>query len=158
MAILSFLTSLAGAVMLLLFAVRMVRTGIERSYGATFQRLLTEQRSLVQASFVGVGMAIVLQSSAAVALLTSGFAAGGMLSFASGLAIVLGGDLGSALIIQLLSFRLDWLVPVLLAVGGYLFVKVEAKKARQMGRILMGIAFILISLRFLREADRKSVV
>ncbi|AUQ52853.1 Na/Pi cotransporter family protein [Phaeobacter inhibens] len=152
MAILSFLTSLAGAVMLLLFAVRMVRTGIERSYGATFQRLLTEQRSLVQASFVGVGMAIVLQSSAAVALLTSGFAAGGMLSFASGLAIVLGGDLGSALIIQLLSFRLDWLVPVLLAVGGYLFVKVEAKKARQMGRILMGIAFILISLRFLREA------
>ncbi|MFS4581376.1 Na/Pi cotransporter family protein [Phaeobacter sp. C3_T13_0] len=152
MAILSFLTSLAGAVMLLLFAVRMVRTGIERSYGATFQRLLTGQRSLVQACCVGVGMAIVLQSSAAVALLTSGFAASGLLSFASGLAIVLGGDLGSALIIQLLSFRLDWLVPVLLAVGGYLFVKVEAKKARQMGRILMGVAFILISLRFLREA------
>ena len=152
MAILSFLTSLAGAVMLLLFAVRMVRTGIERSYGATFQRLLTGQRSLVQASTVGIGMAIILQSSAAVALLTSGFAASGLLSFTSGLAIVLGGDLGSALIIQLLSFRLDWLVPVLLAVGGYLFVKTEAKKARQMGRILMGIAFILISLRFLREA------
>jgi phosphate:Na+ symporter len=41
---------------------------------------------------------------------------------------------------------------VLLAIGGYLFVKTEAKKARQLGRILMGVAFILISLRFLREA------
>jgi len=152
MAIVSFLISLAGATMLLLFAVRMVRTGIERSYGASFQRVLTGQRSLTQASMVGLVLAIVLQSSAAVALLTSGFAASGMLSFPIGLAIVLGGDLGSALIIQILSFKLDWLVPMLLALGGYLFVKVEARKARQMGRILMGVAFILISLRFLREA------
>lgn len=138
--------------MLLLFAVRMVRTGIERSYGASFQRLMTGHSSMVQASVVGLSMAVVLQSSAAVALLTSGFAASGLLGFGTGLAIVLGGDLGSALIIQILSFKLDWLVPLLLAIGGWLFVKTEQKKLRQMGRILMGIAFILISLRFLREA------
>ncbi|MDE4175274.1 Na/Pi cotransporter family protein [Phaeobacter sp. PT47_59] len=152
MAILTFLISLAGATMLLLFAVRMVRTGIERSYGASFQRLLTGARSPVQAGAAGVGLALVLQSSTAVALLVTGFAASGYLTFPTGLAIVLGGDLGSALIVQLLSFRLDWLVPVLLAVGGYLFVKTEAKKPRQLGRILLGVAFILISLRFLREA------
>lgn len=152
MAILTFLISLAGATMLLLYAVRMVRTGIERSYGASFQRLLTGRQSHLQAGLMGLILAIVLQSSAAVALLTSGFAASGYLAFPAGLAIVLGGDLGSALIIQILSFKLDWLVPVLLAVGGYLFVKTEAKKARQLGRILMGVAFILISLRFLREA------
>nr|WP_269751783.1 Na/Pi cotransporter family protein [Pseudophaeobacter flagellatus] len=138
--------------MFLLFAVRMVRTGIERSYGASFQRLLTGTGNQLQAGGVGIGLALVLQSSAAVALLTTGFASGGYLAFPTGLAIVLGGDLGSALIIQILSFKLDWLVPVLLAVGGYLFVKTEGKKTRQAGRILMGIAFILISLRFLREA------
>ncbi|UWQ39651.1 Na/Pi cotransporter family protein (plasmid) [Leisingera aquaemixtae] len=152
MAILTFLISLAGATMLLLYAVRMVRTGIERSYGASFQRLLTGRQSHLQAGMMGLTLAIVLQSSAAVALLASGFAASGYLAFPTGLAIVLGGDLGSALIIQILSFKLDWLVPMLLAAGGYLFVKTEAKKARQLGRILMGVAFILISLRFLREA------
>ena len=152
MAILTFLISLAGATMFLLFAVRMVRTGIERSYGASFQRLLTGTGSQLQASGVGLGLALVLQSSAAVTLLATGFASGGYLAFPTGLAIVLGGDLGSALIIQILSFKLDWLVPVLLAVGGYLFVKTDGKKTRQAGRILMGIAFILISLRFLREA------
>lgn len=152
MAILSFLIQLFGAVMLLLFAVRMVRTGIERSYGASFQRMMTSERSMLGTAAAGLGLAVVLQSSAAVALLAAGFAAGGFLSFASGLAIVLGGDLGSALIIQILSFRLDWLVPVLLAIGGWLFVKVENRSWRQAGRILMGIAFILISLRFLREA------
>lgn len=152
MPIVSFLLELTGATMLLLFAVRMVRTGIERSYGASFQRVLTGQRTLAQAGLSGTILAMVLQSSAAVALLTAGFSASGLLGFPTGLAIVLGGDLGSALIIQVLSFRLDWLVPMLLAAGGYLFVKVEARKARQMGRILMGVAFILISLRFLREA------
>lgn len=152
MVILSFLISLAGATMLLLFAVRMVRTGIERSFGASFQRMLTESKSLIGASVTGVTLAVVLQSSAAVALLATGFAASGYLAFPAGLAIVLGGDLGSALIIQVLSFKLDWLVPLLLAVGGWLFVKAEQKRWRQLGRILMGVAFILISLQFLRAA------
>lgn len=49
--------------MLLLFAVRMVRTGIERSYGASFQRVMTGQNSMVQASLVGLSMAVVLQLS-----------------------------------------------------------------------------------------------
>ncbi|MEX1234554.1 MAG: Na/Pi cotransporter family protein [Roseovarius sp.] len=151
MAILSFLISLAGATMLLLFAVRMVRTGIERSFGAQFQRWLTESQSLAGSGATGVMLALILQSSAAVALLASGFAAAGYLAFPAGLAVVLGGDLGSALIIQVLSFRLDWLVPLLLTIGGWLFIKTEGRKWRQAGRILMGIAFILISLQLLRE-------
>ncbi len=152
MAILSVILELAGATMLLLFAVRMVRTGIERSFGSAFQRVITKQKSLVNATMAGLGMAIVLQSSAAVALLTSGFSLGGQLAFAPALAVVLGGDLGSALLIQLLSFKLDWLVPLLLALGGWMFVKNNRRRIRQYGRILMGVAFILISLRFLREA------
>lgn len=152
MAIISFLISLSGATMLLLFAVRMVRTGIERSFGASFQRVLTQTKSLPGSSLTGLALAVVLQSSAAVAILVAGFAASGFLAFPTGLAIVLGGDLGSALIIQVLSFKMDWLVPMLLAVGGWLFVKTEHKNGRQLGRIIMGVAFILISLQFLREA------
>ena len=152
MAIMSFLVGLAGATMLLLFAVRMVRTGIERSFGASFQRVLTQNTNLVRSSLTGMVLAMVLQSSAAVALLASGFLASGYLTFSSGLAVVLGGDLGSALVIQILSFKMDWLIPMLLAIGGWLFVTTEHKKGRQLGRILMGVAFILISLQFLRDA------
>ena len=152
MAILSFLINLAGATMLLLFAVRMVRTGIERSFGASFQRVITGQKNLLGAAASGMGLAVVLQSSAAVALLAAGFSASGALGFESGLAVILGGDLGSALVIQVLSFRLAWLIPLLLTVGGGMFVKSSQRRIRQYGRILMGVAFILISLQFLREA------
>ena len=151
MTIIIFLTQLAGAVMLLLYAVRMVRTGIERAFGPSFRRVVTTTTNPFQAALTGVVMAIILQSSAAVALLVAGFSSTGALGFGAGLSIVLGGDLGSALLIQVLSFKLDWLVPVLLALGGGLFIKSDRRKARQAGRILLGIAFILISLRFLRE-------
>ena len=151
MIIISFLFQLFGATMLLLFAVRMVRTGIERAFGASFRRLLTANRSPMNLAPVGIGLAIVLQSSAAVTLLVAGFAGSGALGFAPGLAIVLGGDLGSALIIQVLSLKLDWLVPVLLTVGGIFFLKTERRSLRQTGRIILGVAFILLSLQLLRE-------
>lgn len=151
MTILSFLTQLAGATMLLLFAVRMVRTGIERAFGASFHRVMTKTQNPMKAAGTGLVLAVILQSSAAVALLVAGFAGTETITFAAGLAVVLGADLGSALLIQVLSFKLDWLVPILLALGGGFFIKSEGRKFKQAGRIILGIAFILISLRFLRE-------
>ena len=140
-----------GATMLLLYAVRMVRTGIERAFGSSFKRLVTQTSNPLSSAATGLALAVVLQSSAAVALLVAGFASTNTISFAAGLAVVLGADLGSALLIQVLSFKLEWLTPVLLALGGGLFIKSTGRKMKQAGRIILGITFILISLRFLRE-------
>lgn len=138
--------------MLLLYSVRLVRTGIERAHGASFQRVLRGQKRLTGAAASGLTLAVIMQSSAAVALLAAGFAASDFLSFSMALAIVLGGDLGSALIVQILSFPMGWIVAPLLAVGGWLVVKSENRRFRQYGRIVMGIALILVSLGLLREA------
>ena len=152
MTILNVLMHIAGATMLLLFAVRMVRTGIERSCGAHFRAMMTRHRSRLRSGMIGVIMAMVLQSSSAVALLAAGFASTGLLSFGAGLAILLGADLGSAIVVRILSFRLEWLIPLLLMVGGGLFINSGMRDRRQAGRVLMGIAFILIALQFLRAA------
>lgn len=152
MQILIFLLHLSGAVLLLLFAVRMVRTGIERAFGPRLHRAIGRPRGTITMMASGLLMAMVLQSSAAVTLLVAGFAGTGGLTFASGLALVLGGDLGSALLIMLLSFPLQELVPALLAIGGLLFLKSQTRNWKQVGRILVGVALILIALRYLREA------
>jgi len=153
MTTLIFLLDLAGATFLLLYAVRMVQTGIERALGPSFRRIITARRdSRVQTAAAGVLLAIILQSATAAALLASGFAATALLGFTGAVAVVLGADVGSALVIQILSFRPEWLIPGLLFAGGYLFLKIEARSLRQLGRILLGIAFILLSLRFISEA------
>ncbi len=153
MSTLIFLLNLTGATMLLLFAVRMVQTGIERSMGASFKRIITARKdSRVRTAMAGILLAIILQSATAAALLASGFTASGLLSFAGALSVVLGADFGSALVIQILSFDLHWMVPALLAVGGYLFLKAFSQTQRQIGRMLLGIAFILLALRLIGEA------
>ncbi|WP_142632940.1 Na/Pi cotransporter family protein [Ruegeria faecimaris] len=152
MAIAGFLIEIFAATMLLLFAVRLVRTGIERRFGALFQSLLTRHSNSFVAGGAGMVLATILQSSAAVAVLLTGFAAAGMVSFGIALAGVLGADLGSALVIQILSYDLGWLQPVLLALGGWLYLKSDRANVRLMGRIVLGVAFILVSLQFLRDA------
>ena len=123
MAIVEFLLNLSGAVFLLLFAVRQVRNGIEHAHGASFKRIITNQENLVGASLSGLILAAILQSSAAVGLLVAGFASNGYIGFPVALATILGADLGSALIIQVLSFRLDWLVPKLNVAKLYLVLR-----------------------------------
>ncbi len=144
---------LAGATALLLYSVRMVRTGIERVSGPRLRTILIDhQGSSVANAGIGVVLAMLLQSSTAAAILTVGFVASGLFLPAGGLALLVGADLGSALVVQLLSFRLDWLIPLLLLAGGALFLKFQRRGAKQAGRILLGIALVLLSLRLIGEA------
>lgn len=152
MQLISFLLHLGAAVMLLLFAVRMIRGGLERLAGNDIERVLSRRGGQGALVTTGLVMALMLQSSAAVSVLVAGFAANGAIAFVTGLPILLGAELGSALLARLLSLPMDWLMPVVLLAGGWLFLNGEAKTARNFGRVLLGIALVLISLRLLREA------
>jgi phosphate:Na+ symporter len=147
------LINIAGAVTLLFWATRMVRTGMERSQKAVLDRLLSQgRRGHLKAAALGSLVAILLQSSTAVALLAAGFAASGKLTLSVGLATLLGADLGSAIVVQLLSLNPSWMMPVLMIAGGAMFFRGRNRDVRQAGRIVMGIALILISLRLIGEA------
>ncbi|KKB07544.1 Na/Pi cotransporter family protein [Devosia chinhatensis] len=147
------LINIAGAVTLLLWATRMVRTGMERSQKAVLHRLLSQgKRGQLKSAFLGGVVAILLQSSTAVALIAAGFAASGKLTLSAGLATMLGADLGSAIVVQVLSVNPAWLMPVLMILGGILFFRGRTRDIRQAGRIVIGIALILMSLRLIGEA------
>lgn len=147
------LVNVGAAATLLLWAVRMVRTGFERANGNAFRRAIQRSNSnRFKAAGVGILVAVLLQSSTAVAVLASGFAASGVLGFIPGMALLLGADLGSALVVQILSFDLSWLMPILLLLGGLLFLKGRTGLVKQIGRIILGIGMILLSLKLIAEA------
>lgn len=147
------LLHLAAAVMLLLWAVRMVRTGMERAFGAGLRDALREARGgWPGMALVGAVLAILLQSATAVGVLASGFVASGLMGASAGLAALIGADLGSALVVWVLAFDLSGLVPVLLLVGTVLFLKFERRALRQAGRIVLGIGFVLLSLQMIGAA------
>ncbi len=153
MPLLLLLIHLGAAVMLLLWAVRMVRTGVERAYGAGLRDAMRKaRRGSAFMALAGIVLAIVLQSATAVGILASGFAASGVISTAMGIAALLGADFGSALVVKILSFNLSELVPILILAGTTMFLKFENRSVRHYGRIVLGLGFILLSLRMIGQA------
>ena len=144
---------LAAAIVLLLWAVRMVRTAVERAYSPQLKRMLGHAESArLRAAVVGIAMAVALQSSTAVAALVSSFAAGGLMGGATGVTIMLGAYFGSALVASVLSFDLSLLTPPLIIIGGLVFLRGNSRQTKQAGRMILGIAFVLLSLEMVSEA------
>jgi phosphate:Na+ symporter len=150
--LIQFLLNIAGSAALLIWSVRLVRTGVERGFAAPLRFWLRHSaKNRLLAAATGMGAAVFLQSSTAVAVLASNFVAKGRLATAVGLAILLGADVGSAVVTQLLMVRQSFLIPLLLLIGVVIFLRAEGN-ARQVGRILIGLALIFVSLDMIRAA------
>lgn len=143
---------LAAATVLLLYAVSLVKKGVETAYGDVVTRALGGAGGRPRAAAYGCAIAIALQSSTAVAMLAASFAISGAVALDVGLAVLLGADLGSALVVKILTFDLHWLAPLLIVVGGLTHLKGRARKPVEIGRAVLGIGLLLLSLQMIGHA------
>ncbi|RKF35700.1 Na/Pi cotransporter family protein [Paraburkholderia fungorum] len=141
------LIDLAGSVALLLWGTHMVQTGIQRAFGASLRTLLGRAlHGRLGAFLAGMGVTAVLQSSTATGLMTAGFAAGGLVDLVPALAIMLGANVGTTLIVQVLSFDVAAASPALILVGVLMFRKASTTRAHDLGRVLIGLGLVLLAL------------
>ena len=143
----SLILNVLGGIALLLWATRLVKTGVSRAFGDSLRRIL-HQATANRFSACGLGMVVAtaLQSSTATALLLASFAGRGLIGLASALAVMLGADIGSTLVVQALSFDLKAFIPVLLIIGVGCFMLSNSATTRQVGRIIIGLALMILSL------------
>ena len=146
--------NVVGSVALLLWGVRMVRTGLTRAFGAS---LAAGDRRLLEATVSprspgGLGLTGLLQSSTATALLLASFAGRGLIALPIALAVMLGANVGTTLTSQVLSFDLSWLSPLMIAAGVISFLSTEQDKPRHLGRVAIGLGLMLLSLQLLTAA------
>jgi len=135
-------------VALLLWGTNMVRTGITRSFGGSLRKWLgwglrTPVRSLVS----GIGVTLLLQSSTATALLLTSFATRGIVETAPALAVLLGSDIGTTLVAQFFTLRMEWLAPLLVLSGVVLYRKSTENERQEFGRALVGLGLMIFSLK-----------
>jgi phosphate:Na+ symporter len=144
------LLDLVGGVALLLWGLHMVQSGIMRAYGAELRRFLGRAlRNRFRAFAFGLGVTTLLQSSTATALMTTSFTADGVVTLAAALAIMLGANVGTTLIVQVLSFDVSAVSPVLLLVGLIAFKHSGRTRIRDLGRVSIGLGLMLLSLHIL---------
>jgi len=142
------LIDLAGSIALLLWGVHMVQSGIQRAFGPHLRRFLG--RTLggrLRAFLTGLGVTAVLQSSTATGLMAASFAAGGLVDLVPALAVMLGANVGTTLIVQLLSFDIGRVAPLFVLVGVILFRRSFASRTRDLGRVAIGLGLMLFALQ-----------
>ncbi|MBP2299454.1 Na/Pi cotransporter family protein [Azospirillum picis] len=144
------LLELAGNVVLLLWGLHMVQSGLTRALGADLRRVLgAGLRNRWTAFLSGMGITMLLQSSTATGLMVTGFTATGLVSLMPALAVMLGANVGSTLIVQLLAFDVSHVAPVLL-LGGFLAFRRGGKtRSRDLGRVGIGLGLMLLALHLL---------
>ncbi|HWG04997.1 MAG TPA: Na/Pi symporter [Beijerinckiaceae bacterium] len=138
---------LAGSIALLLWGVHMVQSGITRALGANLRRVLTSALgNRVKAFFAGIGVTALLQSSTATGLMAASFAAGGIIDLVPALAVMLGANVGTTLIVQVLSFDVARVAPLFILIGVMMFRRGGAARNRDLGRVGIGLGLMLLAL------------
>ena len=125
----------------------MVRTGVMRAYGGDLRRVIgLALRHRLAAFAAGLGVTGILQSSTATALITASFAERGLMATAPALAVMLGADVGTSLVVQALSFRFEWLSPLFVLAGVVAFMAGKTSRHRDLGRAAIGLGLMLLAL------------
>lgn len=147
------LLNLLAAVALLVWGTHIVRAGVLRVFGASLRQLL--QRSMARRSTAfaaGVAVTGLLQSSTATALLVSSFVGKGMIATSAALAVMLGADVGTALMVQLFSLNLSWLAPLAIVIGVVIYLSRRQERAGQIGKIVLGLGVMILALQLIVQA------
>jgi len=147
--------NIVAGVSLLVWGTHIVRTGILRLYGGDLRRILRRSVASRWRAFVaGLGVTALIQSSNATALMIAAFAGQGLIATAPALAVMLGADVGTALMTLVFSLDLRWLSPLFIVVGVTLFMRRENTKFGRFGRILIGLGLIILALQLIVAAAR----
>jgi phosphate:Na+ symporter len=146
------LLDLIGGVALLLWGLHMVHSGILRAFGPDLRRVLSRALGNRFSAFAaGLGLTAILQSSTATALMTASFTTEGVVALVPALAIMLGANVGTTLIVQVLSFNVAAAAPVLFVLGLVAFRAGGRKWIKDLGRVSIGLGLMLLALHILLD-------
>lgn len=126
----------------------MVKLGFTRAYATSLREIIAKStNNRFKAFLAGLGVTAVLQSSTATALVVTSFASKGMINTAAAISVMIGADISTTLVAQILTFDMSWLMPCFLLAGVVLHHFYEhGGRRKHIARALIGLGLILLSL------------
>ena len=149
------LLNLLAAIALLVWGTYQVRTGMLRVFGENLRHVLARSfGNRVTAMFAGLGVTSLVQSSTATCLIVASFVGKGLVPTSAALAVMLGADVGTALMAVVFSFDLSWLSPLLIFTGVVMFIARKDTSTGRIGRVLIGLGLITLALQLIVGATK----
>lgn len=131
----------------------MVKMGFTRAYGSSLRLWISRgTKNRLTSTLSGFAATTLLQSSTAATLLMLSFVKKHGIPITAAIAFIIGADIATTIVAQILTFDLSWLSPVLMSIGIIGHMKYEhGGRRRHIFRIFIGIGLMLLSLTLIRE-------
>ncbi|RLB04950.1 MAG: Na/Pi cotransporter family protein [Deltaproteobacteria bacterium] len=144
---------LIGGLGLLFIGMRFMSEGLQKAAGDRLRRILeTLTNNRVVATFVGIAVTSIIQSSSATTVMTVSFVNAGLMTLKQAIGIVLGANIGTTVTAQIIAFKIHhYALPAIgLGVGLRLFAR--GSRWRSIGEVIMGFGMLFFGLAIMKDA------
>ncbi|MBQ9610286.1 MAG: Na/Pi symporter [Lachnospiraceae bacterium] len=162
---------LLGGVGLFLYGMSLMTASLENLAGSglktVLEKLTTSKKKgigQIKGWTFGIGVTAIIQSSAAVTIMLSGFVNAGIMKLEQALPVVFGSNVGSTVTAQILrlgdlgsdTLILRLLKPssfasILLAIGAFMFIFIKKKKTKDVASILVGLGMLFFGMTVMEQ-------
>lgn len=145
--------NILGAAALLLWGLRMIKAGVMRAFGAELRQWIAKgTKNRLTSAFWGFAATLALQSSTAIAVITASFAARDFLTLSAAQAIMLGANLGTAIVALILSTNVTGFASVAILIGVAMSMSARKIATKGMGKAVLGLGLMLLALQMMDAA------
>ena len=145
-------TSLFGGLGMFLYGMEMMSDGMKLTAGNKMRSILeklTSNRFLA----VGVGafVTMVIQSSSATTVMLVSFVNSGLLTFAQGLGVILGSNIGSTVTAQIVAFKVTDYALALIAIGALMSLFSKKESSKNIGFVILGFGLLFYGMKVMSD-------
>lgn len=146
------LIDLLGAGALLIWGLRLIKTGIMNAFGSSLRQWIGKGTgNRFKAALSGLLATLALQSSTATAVITASFAGRGIINPRMAQAVMLGANVGTAIAAVILSMDVHWVGSALILVGVVTYSMSQYARGKGIGRAALGLGLMLLALQLLSQ-------
>lgn len=147
------LIDLLGAGALILWGLRMIKSGILSGFGASLRSLIARfTTNRIVAALTGLVTTLAVQSSTATAVIAGSFVSRDILKPRMAQAVLLGANIGTAITAAVLAYDLHWLSPLFVLAGVITHGRSRLSRGRGLGKAMIGLGLMLFALELLGSA------
>jgi len=145
--------SFLGGLGLLLFGLKTMSESLQVLFGERLRRRMSDVGAGLYEQFTaGVVASLIVQSSAAAAVMIVSFVNAGLLSLSQAAGVIVGANVGATTAGWLLALRLGPAALALLGGGALTHLLARREEARFAGALAMGIGMLFVALEWLQQA------
>lgn len=143
----------AGGLALFLYGIRMMSSGLKKASGARMRQLISKVTgNSLYGMLAGAFATMVVQSSSTIIAILVGLVHSRLMTSTQSLAIILGAEIGTTAMAQLVAFRLQDYALIIFAVGFALNSLGKSEPLRFTGEALSGFGLLFFGLKVMSEA------